>query len=321
MSDSNWSVRIAVIGAIAALTFTALGTGAFFGGLYAPHYGDQATRSAYRSAHAKQDGPSQIDRDRAGLPYFAERIASDSDPADGTEREKRDLAAQESMSVWAFWMLITAAVSAGITAIGTGFLLWQIKLTRKAVEDTGKATTAMERQNEIAAESLAHARVVTNTELRPWLLQETIRTNTSPTATIDDVFVGQYIGFELMLKNSGRTPAFITSILSDSAFIPVGIQDYRLEHVPFREVHIAVPPGESVPLYVADAHSGELVNLLGRSLQIYWYGRIHYESVFSGTHHETEIGGFVTYVGEGRDGDKTWPLFKFFPLASQCRES
>jgi hypothetical protein len=42
---------------------------------------------------------------------------------------------------WGFW----------IATIGSSLLLWQIILTRKAVEDTGKATVAMERQNEIAA--------------------------------------------------------------------------------------------------------------------------------------------------------------------------
>lgn len=143
---------LAAFAGLAAL-FTALGTGAYFGTLSAPHYGYQATHPTYRSSHAEQSDPSQIDRDRAGLPYFAERIASGADPADADEREKRDLAAQESMSVWAFWLLLVSGAGTVTTMIGTGFLLWQIILTRKAVEDTGEATEAMREANEIARQS------------------------------------------------------------------------------------------------------------------------------------------------------------------------
>lgn len=127
----------------------ALATGAYFGALYAPHYGYQSAHSTYSGPASKQGNVSQIDRDRAGLPYFAERIASGTDPENRREREQRDLAAQESMSVWAFWMLAVSAAGVLTTMIGTGFLLWQIVLTRKAVKDTGDATRAMNRQNEL----------------------------------------------------------------------------------------------------------------------------------------------------------------------------
>lgn len=62
----------------------------------------------------------------------------------------RDLAAQEAMAVWSFWGLAVALGGIVVTALGTGLLLWQITLTRKAVADTGKATIAMERSNIIA---------------------------------------------------------------------------------------------------------------------------------------------------------------------------
>jgi hypothetical protein len=45
-----------------------------------------------------------------------------------------------------------AALSSLVTALGTVLLYQQIVLTRKAVEDTDKATAAMVRQNEIAFE-------------------------------------------------------------------------------------------------------------------------------------------------------------------------
>jgi hypothetical protein len=144
-----------VFAAIAGLAafVTALGAGAFFGALYAPHYGYQAEHPAHRSPQAEKGNPSQIDRDRAGLPYIAERIAAGPDPDEGTEREKRDLAAQEASALWAFWLLTVSSFSAIVTMVATGLLLWQIILTRKAVEDTGEATEAMREANAIARQA------------------------------------------------------------------------------------------------------------------------------------------------------------------------
>lgn len=143
--------RLLIVAACGIALLIALGLGAFFGALNAPHYGNQTAHPPYRSAQTEKSNPSQVDRDRAGLPYLAERIASGPDPKDTGEREQRDLAAQESMSIWAFWLLLVSAAGTATTIIGTGFLLWQIVLTRKAVEDTGKATNAMERQNSLAS--------------------------------------------------------------------------------------------------------------------------------------------------------------------------
>lgn len=162
MSKRNWGVRTAVVGALIALSVVSLGTGAYFGALNAPHYGYQSAHPSYRGPQPEQSSVSQIDRDRAGLPYFAERIASGPDPEDGSEREKRDLAAQESMSVWAFWLLLVSSIGAAATIIGTVFLLWQIMLTREAVKDTGDATKAMEDANRIARDGQS-------LQVKPWL--------------------------------------------------------------------------------------------------------------------------------------------------------
>lgn len=185
-----------------AATFSALGVGAYFGALNAPHYGYQAGGATNRAAYDELANPGQIDRDRAGLPYFAERIASGSDPRDGTEREKRDLAAQESMSVWAFWMLFVAAFSAVTTAVGTGFLLWQIILTRKAVEDTGKATVAMNTANDIANLAMAEGRRANDImaeSKRSWLFCQIEPLSVTPSGVLAE------IEFRLTIKNVGET--------------------------------------------------------------------------------------------------------------------
>lgn len=228
MSDSNWSVRVALIGCLTLLTFVALGTGAFFGALHAPHYGYQAEHPANRNADTEQTNPSQIDRDRAGLPYFAERITSGPDPEDGSEREKRDLAAQESMSVWAFWLLFISAVGTLTTMIGTGFLLWQIILTREAVKDTEKATTEMARQTAI----LERAN-------RPLLHIESIAFEQTGRTTRDWSVV-------VKVKNFGQTPAAECKIQADWKLSLTGraptiwrMRDCAIPH--------EIPQGMSVP--------------------------------------------------------------------------
>lgn len=157
--------RLAIASALGLAAFVILGTGAYFGALYGTHYGRNAVIAANREASTKLGYPSQLDRDRAGLPALAERAASGPDPKSTDEREKRDLAAQESTSVWTFWMLVVSLLGVLTTMLGTGFLLWQITLTRKAVKDTGDATVAMVRQNAIAEEQLRH----TQNEARAWL--------------------------------------------------------------------------------------------------------------------------------------------------------
>ena len=51
--------------------------------------------------------------------------------------------AAEDSAFWTKWGF-------GVAIVGSSFLLWQIILTREAVKDTGNATLAMQRQNELA---------------------------------------------------------------------------------------------------------------------------------------------------------------------------
>ncbi len=73
----------------------------------------------------------------------------------GNDNRQSDLCAQwkaaDAASEAAWW----AAFGSIVAMIGTAGLFWQIKLTREAVQDTGKATVAMEASNAIAAKSAA----------------------------------------------------------------------------------------------------------------------------------------------------------------------
>lgn len=94
--------------------------------------------------------PQQYVTERAGIASTFERAISNPEPRTGQDHEKRDLAAQEASAVFAFWMVLISAFGAVVTTLATVLLYQQIRLTREAVEDTGKATKAMQDANAIA---------------------------------------------------------------------------------------------------------------------------------------------------------------------------
>jgi hypothetical protein len=107
--------------------------------------------------------------------------------------EARDIIAQEEMADTATLMLFAAVASLIVTAIGT-FLLWkQVSLTRKALEETASATTAMQTANELAAKT-------SMLQLRPYLGCVYANLHNYNTPQVIIVFG---------LKNHGQTPARI----------------------------------------------------------------------------------------------------------------
>lgn len=103
----------------------------------------------------------------------------------------RDLIAQEDMAYWAGAMFVAAALTFIVTSIGT-FLIWrQVKLTREAVEDTGRATDAMVEQNQLSMEGM-----------RPWLEIDVAYDFISKSD--DNRFTMSVI---VTLRNNGKLPA------------------------------------------------------------------------------------------------------------------
>lgn len=143
------SYRFFIAAACGLTILIAFGTGAYFGFLYAPIHKQYQDEAGYQSGQNGYRGPTQSLPDIAGLPGPVERAIANPRPHSGEDHEKRDLAAQEAAALWAFWMVVASLLSVFITTLGTILLYKQIVLTREAVEDTGKATRAMERQNDL----------------------------------------------------------------------------------------------------------------------------------------------------------------------------
>lgn len=184
-----------VIVAVAGLSLIvmAMGIGAYFGALYSPYKKQYQTVSGNSDSGEEYGGPSKSLSDISGIPGPAERAIANPQPTSGEDHEKRDLAAQESMSVWAFWMMLVAVFSAIVTTIGTIFLYKQISLTREAVEDTGRATSLMKDQNALAKDTAQR-------QLRAYVTVDKVEifyTDSIPTK----------IALAAHFTNSGATPA------------------------------------------------------------------------------------------------------------------
>lgn len=150
MSDSNRGYRLAALGAVAALTFVALGAGAYFGSLYGPDHKQYEAVGSDETASESYHGVSESLPDIALIPDPVERAIANPQSHGGQDSVERDLAAQESMAAWAFYMAVFAGVTALVTFFGT-ILIWkQVSLTREAVKATGEATGAMLKANDIA---------------------------------------------------------------------------------------------------------------------------------------------------------------------------
>lgn len=205
--------RFFVAAACGLVLFTALGIGAYFGSLYAPDHKQYQAISSNKGEQGDYRGPSETLPDIAGLPGPVERAMANPHPGDQTDRETRDLAAQEASALWAFWMVVASFASVAITAVGTVFLYKQIVLTREAVEDTGKATKAMERQNELAEAE-------TRLALRPyvWFGKMEIR----------NVAAGQEPEFHIEIGHAGQTPAFEIRSFVSFGLLDLGLLDAKL---------------------------------------------------------------------------------------------
>ena len=176
--------RVVIAGALAALLFTAFGLGWISNTVLKNP--DQERYQSYRYA---ADKPLEIDSaaaTRAIAQAFQNRAPCDNPKG----RDESDLCAQwkaanaaENSALWAQWGF-------WIAVIGSSLLLWQIILTRRAVEETGEATEAMRAANEIATQAQ-----------RPWVEIDVIVHHFTNAE--------KHISFEysVQLKNIGKSVA------------------------------------------------------------------------------------------------------------------
>lgn len=148
--------------------------------------------------------------DQEWLPCLVERGVSNLATKETfEEKEQRELIAQESVAIWAFWAVFFAGLTAVVTAIGTYFIAAQVKLTRRAVEENGKTIAAMDEANNLAGRALDEAAAKEFADRKE--REETLRIQRKAylglleagvelTGTLPNVWV--------IVKNFGQTPAY-----------------------------------------------------------------------------------------------------------------
>ena len=188
MPDGYRSLGIA---ALAAALFIAFGLGSYWTGLPYP-------QERYQSY---QDGKTDEDGTLATVTNFTAPVVKRTPCYNPQSKTESDLCAQwraakaaeksANWTVYGFWA----------TLAGMALLTWQIMLTREAVKDTGDATIAMRRQNEL-----------TERQQRPWISIGISKPYVSKSKD------GILLVCTVDLGNIGATPAFNASV--DSALGP-----------------------------------------------------------------------------------------------------
>ncbi len=296
MARSGIYVKIgaAILGL--AIVCTAMGIGAYFGSLYSPDKKQYQPVSHNQSKHSDYHGPSRSLPDISGLPGPIERSIANPSPTTGKDHEKRDLAAQEAAALWAFWMTVFAGFGTVVTTIAALLLYQQIRLTREAVEETGKATVAMQAANTIAEQN-AHR------QMRPFVYPERAWFVVS-----DDYEVTAYS----QEKNFGQTPA-----LSKRGWTHIWVACFPLhDELPeapadLRMSSAVIGPGASAEIIhprgnPLNAESRERIE--AGTAAIYFYGLTTYIDIFGKSHYSRYI-----YFASGKGSLKRG---KFSPYMS-----
>lgn len=114
--------------------------------------GVNQTRAEIERGHHAADTAKQIDRSCVGMSGkpLRECVTEIIDAERGERRDESDLAAQWQAADWVMWAAIISGAQLIVTGIGLLFIKQTLDATVKAVEETGRATIAMENQNAIA---------------------------------------------------------------------------------------------------------------------------------------------------------------------------
>ena len=179
---------LGVAGLVAALAIT------FFLGVYVTELANPKHSERYQSYQSSQREETKTATSVANVSQTIVHHTPCNEPKSETQSDLcaqwRAAKAAEKSADWTAWGVLASIA-------GISLLLWQIILTREAVEDTGRATEAMNDANEIA-------RKVYNANVRPWLSLEAQMRNDHLLWT-EEGEAGVFV--EFTARNHGQSPA------------------------------------------------------------------------------------------------------------------
>ena len=181
---------------------------------------------------------------------------------------RQDLYAQQDMARWAFWMLAVTIATLGVTATGVWLVKRTLEATLEAVEDTGKATKAMEAQNAIAKDTAER-------QLRAYISVESL--------VVENVEVGVVPNGVVNIINSGQTPAERLSLAAYLGYAYVANPEPIFEIIDTNPLTCTVGPQRpytaypDAPAVWTEAHAAEFA---AGTFGIYIFGEVQYFDVF-----------------------------------------
>lgn len=234
------------------------------------------------ASHDPSEQRYQPYRYASDKPAEVEPTAAAQASADGFEYRTpcSDPKGQGESDLCAQWKAANAAADGAlwtkwgvwIGCIGSALLLWQIILTRKAVEDTSEATEAMREANNIARDTMER-------QLRAYL-------NVTDISQQAPMTVGAVYKAIVSFHNKGQTPA---SNVKVRAFISRKVLPFPADDFPEMEIKdgeslVTVAPGEPVysnPSFEHLVTAKEIEDFQRGRTAYYVYGNVTYLDVFA----------------------------------------
>jgi hypothetical protein len=174
------------------------------------------------------------------------------------------------MAEAAVWMVIAALLTFVVTSLGTTLIWRQVKLTRKAVADTGRATIAMERQNKLAEDTAQR-------QLRAYISIEDVE--------VHDFRIGGSPRFVAIIKNRGQTPAYRVRSVVIVRSSAAGPDSFRIRFGNVDRVSSSeLGPGQGIPHWStkkgAVLEAGDLAEVLTGIKTVIFAGVVTYNDAF-----------------------------------------
>ena len=239
-------------------------------------------RAAYYQQEADRNKTAVCIGREGGL--LAECLVEQERASREAYQAESDLNAQRDMSLWAMWMVVISAVTAVITVWALVYVRGTLLATREALEDTGNATNAMVRANEIARET-------GRKQVRAYLGIGNV--------TIEDGEDFCYPKITFKLTNNGVSPADVTRVRQFVTWMgkpSCKLAEYD-EKVDLR-IHAGSPA--LIPLVIengTDGCTGEGFFIVGNT--------IFYKDAFGDSHVEQ---GFFRTLGSEQLATMEWPM-------------
>ncbi len=173
----------------------------------------------------------------------------------------RELTAQEVMADASVWMAVAAALTLIVTTLGTALIWRQVRLTRKAVEDTSAATEAMKEANRIAEDS-------SHRQLRAYLAVKSVTISESD-------WKEDHLQVMLEIDNAGQTPAVLRTVTMRVSWAHDGGDVTLIDHTSNNEV----PCHRDTPMHIPFVFEAQ-DDALESEGHLMVVGRVEYDDAF-----------------------------------------